>query len=294
MNILKKKELKFVIPGGNDPHIFELIDHFKEEAICFEVVDQTDLDETCQLENMVYHQVDSTDEVLRVAIEMVAKGEVDGIIKGIVQTHQLLKEVLKKDYQLVEHGFLSHVSRISVKDTGQTFLLTDAAINITPDIKDMQKIIQNALLVGTKIGIAQPKVALISSAENYNPKMPSSVSAKSLTEYYQAHPEEVGEGIVYGPLSLDLALSKASVHDKRFKGPIAGDADILVVPSIDVGNVLYKSLALFSHVQMGGIVVGARVPIVLSSRGDSVANKVSSIQLALEYGGGFHAASLSD
>lgn len=291
---MKKKVLRFVIPGGNDPHIFELMNHFKEEAIFFEVVDQTDLCEKYQLENMRYHQVDTVEEVLSLAIQMVANNEVDGIIKGIVQTHQLLKEVLKKEYQLVEHGFLSHVSRVNMMDTGQTFLLTDAAININPDIKTMQQIVQNALLVARKIGMTYPKVALLSSAENYNPKMPSSVLAKSLMDYYQSHPSEVGQGVVYGPLSLDLALSKTSVQNKRFKGPIAGDANILVVPSIDVGNVLYKSLSLFSNAKIGGIVVGAKVPIVLSSRGDSVENKISSIQLALEYGGGLNVTSISD
>src|SRR5690606_6840661 len=118
----------------------------------------------------------------------------------------------------------------------------------------LEQIIKNVIGVGHSIGLSHPRVALLSSAENFNPKMPSSVLAKTLTERFQ----DSHEATVYGPLSLDLSLSESAVVHKGFKGPIQGDADILVVPNIDVGNVLYKSFLLFGDATMGGTIVGTK------------------------------------
>ena len=145
----------------------------------------------------------------------------------------------------------------------------------------MIKIINNSIFTANSLGNPKPKVALLSAAENYNPKMESSKLATELTKYFSNSVQKT-KAIIYGPLSLDLAISLDSVRKKRFSGPIQGDADILIAPQIDAGNILYKSLALFGNATMGGIVVGANIPLVVTSRNDSVESKLLSLKLALK------------
>lgn len=160
---------------------------------------------------------------------------------------------------------------------GKTFLLTDCAMNIAPTQATLIEIVENAKEVAQKLGLHHPKIALLSAAENFNPKMPSSVLAKEVTAHFNGQQEAT----VFGPLSLDLATSEEAVAHKRYSGPIMGDADILVVPTIDVGNCLYKSLTLFGHAKLGGTIVGTKVPVVLTSRSDSTESKFHSLRFAM-------------
>ncbi|WP_334328818.1 phosphate acyltransferase [Companilactobacillus sp. HBUAS59699] len=272
-----KNIIRISIAGANDLKIFELVNNFQDNKFFFDLygVGEAEYDFGA---NVNYIAADSDEEVAKLAVADVLNGT-DILFKGLIQTHTLLKEVLKKEYNLVDQKLLSHIAIVEVPLLGRPILLTDAAMNIDPNLDQERLIIDNAIKVAHSIGISQPKVSLLSSAENINPKMPSSVKARDLTDFYSS--KEI-DATVYGPLSLDISLSKEISQEKNFTGPIQGDADVLVVPNIDVGNVLYKSLTMFANAKVGGIVVGAKVPIVLTSRGDSLDNKILSLKFALK------------
>ena len=266
------------VAGGSRSEIKELVQLSLEDwgdqvkFIVFDTEDNIDSDDLWE-----YRGYSSEEEMVREAVRSVASGESGILLKGGIKTHALLKEVLKKKYKLKKQDLRSHVALVNLPALDRHILLTDAGMNITPDDDQLEQIINNAIQVGQSIGLKKPKVALISSAENVNPKMPSSLTADRLTKRFKNYEEAT----VYGPISLDLSLSEAAVASKRFTGPIAGDADILVVPNIDVGNVLYKTFLLFGDATIGGTIVGTNVPIVLTSRSDKVRSKLYALRFAL-------------
>ncbi|WP_027108884.1 phosphate acyltransferase [Lacticigenium naphthae] len=266
------------VVGGSRPEILELVRQSKKEFVgtvlfkVFDVLPNIDTEHVWE-----YIQCESEMEMVHQAVHSVAQGEADILLKGGVQTHTLLKEVLKAEHDLKKQAVLSHVALVNLPVLNRPLLLSDAAMNIDPSEEQLVGIIENAIDVAKQIGLEKPKVALLSAAENSNPKMPSSVMAQSLAETFS----ERSDALVYGPLSLDLALSKKAVEKKQFEGPIQGDADIVIVPTIDVGNVLYKSFLLFGEGTIGGTIVGTRVPIVLTSRSDEVKSKVYALKFAL-------------
>ncbi|OJF91139.1 phosphate acyltransferase [Alkalibacterium sp. 20] len=266
------------VAGGSRKEILELARlsqiEFKDRVKfkVFDVEPNIDHEKTWE-----YIQCESEEDMVHQTVKSVVNKEADILLKGGVQTHVLLKEMLKKEHDLKTQDLLSHVALVNLPAMDRQILLTDAGMNIMPTEDELEQIINNVIEVGKAIGLEHPKVALISSAENYNPKMPSSVLAKALTERFK----DCSEAMVYGPLSLDLSLSKTAVEHKKFDGPIRGDADILVVTNIDVGNVLYKSFLLFGEAIMGGTIVGTKVPIVLTSRSDDVESKLYALKFAL-------------
>lgn len=266
------------IIGGSQPEMKEFVlksRELVEEPLTFHVFDTQ---ENIGDESLWhYHAADSEEAMANDAVKFVHDGHANILVKGIVATRTVLKAVLNKEHSLKQQDVLSHVAMIHLPKLDRPVLLTDAAMNITPDKDQLIQIIHNAIGAGHKVGMAKPKVALLSAAETLNPKMPSSVLANELTEAFK----DQEDAIVAGPLSFDLAMSKEAVEHKRFEGPIAGDADILVVPSIDVGNVLYKSLILFADATMGGIIIGTSAPIVLTSRADAIESKVVALKLAI-------------
>lgn len=266
------------VAGGSRAEILELarlsMKDFSNEVtfIVFDTEENIDTEEIWE-----YRQFETEEEMIAATVKSVVSKEADILLKGGIKTHTLLKEVLKKEYKLKAQDLLSHVALVNSSALNRQILLTDAGMNIAPGEDQLVSIIENVKQVGHSIGLEKPKIALLSSAENYNPKMPSSVTAKNMTERFS----DSTDAVVYGPLSLDLALSKEAVANKRFEGPIAGDADILVVPNIDVGNVLYKSILLFGDATIGGTIVGTKVPIVLTSRSDKVRSKLYALKFAL-------------
>lgn len=267
------------VASGSRPEILELVkkahDQYPSQLsfVVFDVEDNIDTEGLWE-----YVQCETEAETVNQAVTFVAEGKAQIILKGIIPTHVVLKEVLKKEHNLRKEGLLSHVAMVDLPKLDRTLLLTDSAMNIAPDKDALVKIVNNVKEVAHKIGIEQPKIALISAAENLNPKMPSSVLAKEVTEHFS----DVTDGTIFGPISFDLALSKESVEHKGFEGPIAGDADVLVMPTIDVGNVLYKSLTMFGDALVGGTIVGTTVPVILTSRSDTVESKLHSLDFAMK------------
>lgn len=270
--------IKVAIPGGSRPEILEVITKAKQLYIdvvsffIFDTEENIDSDEV-----WIYERCESEEACVKRAVEMAAAGDAQVLMKGMVQTRTVLKEVLQKEHNLRSQSVLSHIALVDLPGNNRQLLLTDAAMNITPTSEQLKQITDNAIEVAHRIGISQPKVAMISSAETFNPKMPSSVLASEVVSLF----EDREDMLIAGPISFDLATSKEAAEHKGYDGVIQGDADILVVPTIDVGNVLYKAFSVIGNAIIGGTIVGAKVPIVLTSRSDSPESKLYALDFAV-------------
>ena len=213
------------------------------------------------------------------AVKAVKNKEANVVMKGNIPTAAILKAVLNKEYGLRSGGVLSHVAVFEVAGYDRFTIVTDAAMNIAPDLEQKAQIIKNAVKVAHSIGIELPKVAPLAAVEVINPAMQATVDAASLTMMNKRG--QIPGCIVDGPLALDNAVSQLAAEHKGIKSEVAGRADILLVPAIEVGNVLYKSLIYFANAKVGAVIAGAKAPIVLTSRADTAESKLYSLALAL-------------
>lgn len=228
-----------------------------------------------------YNLVDIKDlsEACLKAVELVSTGKADMVMKGLVDTSIILKSVLNKEIGLRTGNVLSHVAVFDIEGYARLFFVTDSAMNLAPDINTKKQIIENACSVARSLDIKEPKVALICAKEKVNPKMKDTVEAKELEDMYLRG--EITGCMVGGPFALDNAVSEEAAKHKGMNHPIAGKADVLVVPDIEAGNVLYKSIAFFAKCENAGLIVGAKAPIILTSRADSEKTKLNSIALGV-------------
>ncbi len=228
-----------------------------------------------------YRIIDEPDKVAscRTAVSLVRNGEADAVMKGIVDTAVILKAVLDKENGLRDAKVLSHVALFEVPGFDRLLLLTDAAMNIAPDLEAKKEILRNAVKVAHAIGNENPVVACLCAVEKINPKMPATLDAAALVEAAQAG--ELAGCTVVGPLALDNAVSVEAAKHKGIADPNAGRADVLLVPNIETGNVFYKSLVFLAHANNAGLIVGAKAPVIVTSRADSEQTKLNSIALAL-------------
>lgn len=215
------------------------------------------------------------------AVEMAREGKAEALMKGKLHTDELMEAVLDKEKGLRTGRRMSHVFLLDVPSYPKPLFLTDAAINIKPGLMEKKDIIQNAIDLFTTLGLGTPKVAVLSAVETVTEKIPSTLDATALCK--MAERGQITDGIVDGPLAFDNAISHEAAAIKGIVSPVAGDADILVVPDIESGNMLYKQLRYFSGVQGAGIVLGAKVPIILTSRAGDAESRVVSSALALLY-----------
>ncbi|MGL5754225.1 MAG: phosphate butyryltransferase [Paraclostridium sp.] len=213
------------------------------------------------------------------AVSLVSEGKADMVMKGLVDTSIILKSVLDKEVGLRTGNILSHVAVFDVKGYDRLFFITDAAMNLAPDLKGKKQIIENACVVAHALDIKEPKVAVICAKEKVNPKMQDTVDAKDLEDMCKNG--EIKGCLVGGPFALDNAVSEAAAKHKGMDHPIAGKADILLAPDIEAGNILYKSLVFFAESKNAGVIVGAKAPIILTSRADSEETKLNSIALGV-------------
>lgn len=218
-------------------------------------------------------------EAAQKAVQSVRNGESDVLMKGLISTSVILKEVLNKEYGLSIGKVLSHVAVFQIPDYDRLIFVTDSAMNITPDLNQKAEIIRNAVEVARALGIELPKVAIVAAVETVNPKMIATVDAALLTQMNKRG--QIKNCIVDGPLGLDNAISKHAAELKEIKSEVAGLADIIMVPTVEVGNILYKSLIYFSKAKVGALIAGAMAPIVLTSRADNAQSKLYSLALAI-------------
>jgi phosphate acetyltransferase len=213
------------------------------------------------------------------AVELARTGKVHALMKGALHTDELMAAVLDAACGLRTERRVSHVFVLDVPTYPKPLLLTDAAINISPTLMDKRDIVQNAIELAHAIGIHRPKVAVLSAVETVSPKITSTVEAAALCK--MADRGQITGGIVDGPLAFDNAISAASASAKEITSAVAGDADILVVPDLESGNMLAKQLIWLAGAQAAGIVLGARVPIALTSRSDGLLPRLASCALAV-------------
>ncbi|MFJ7029536.1 phosphate butyryltransferase [Bacillus cereus] len=221
----------------------------------------------------------SSAEAAELSVKAVRNGEADVLMKGNIPTANILKAVLNKEWGLRKGSVLSHVAAFEVPNYDRLIFVTDAAMNIAPDVTQKAAIIQNTVEVARAIGIDLPKVAPIAAVEVVNPAMQATIDAAILTQMNRRG--QIKDCIVDGPLALDNAVSQIAAEHKGIVSDVAGKADILLVPTIEAGNVLYKSLVYFADAKVGAMIAGAKAPIVLTSRADSAETKVYSLALAV-------------
>ena len=221
----------------------------------------------------------SSAEAAELSVKAVRNAEADVLMKGNIPTANILKAVLNKEWGLRKGSVLSHVAAFEVPNYDRLIFVTDAAMNIAPDVTQKAAIIQNTVEVAQAIGIDLPKVAPIAAVEVVNPAMQATIDAAMLTQMNRRG--QIKDCIVDGPLALDNAVSQIAAEHKGIVSDVAGKADILLVPTIEAGNVLYKSLVYFADAKVGAMIAGAKAPIVLTSRADSAETKVYSLALAV-------------
>lgn len=216
------------------------------------------------------------EECAKIAVKLVSSKEADFVMKGILDTSVLLKEVLNKEYGLRTDSLLSHIMIYEMESYHKLLMLTDGGMNISPDYLQKEKILKNAITASKSLGLETVKVACLAAKEKVNPKMQATVDADMLSK--KCEEGAFGEGvIVEGPLAFDIAVSKKASEVKGFNSNVSGDADILLVPTIEVGNGIGKSFTYMANAKSAGIIMGAKAPIVLVSRADSHESKLYSI-----------------
>ncbi|MBS0593351.1 MAG: phosphate acetyltransferase [Proteobacteria bacterium] len=212
------------------------------------------------------------------AVALVREGRAEMLMKGSLSTDEMLGAVVNRAGGLRTERRLSHCFVMDVPGHPNVLIITDAAINIFPTLEDKVDIIQNAIDFAHALGIAQPKVAILSAMEKINPKLDSTIEAGALCK--MADRGQITGALLDGPLALDNAISPEAARIKGITGPVAGHADILVVPDLEAGNMLAKSLSFMMNADSAGIVLGARVPITLTSRADTVQSRLASCAVA--------------
>jgi len=209
------------------------------------------------------------------AVALIRAGEGDALMKGSLHTDALMSAVVSSTNGLRTSRRISHVFVMDVPAYPRPLCITDAAININPDLESKRHIAQNVIDLAHVLGLEEPKVAILSAVETVNPKIPSTIDAAALCK--MADRGQITGGILDGPLAFDNAVSEEAARTKKIDSPVAGKADILLVPDLEAGNMLAKQLQYLAGAQAAGIVLGARVPIVLTSRADNVRTRLASI-----------------
>jgi phosphate acetyltransferase len=214
-------------------------------------------------------------------VALIREGRAEMLMKGSLHTDELMKAVMASDTGLRTDRRISHVFVMDVPGHEDTLFITDAAINIFPDLDAKRDIVQNAIDLWTSVGLGTPRVAILSAVETVTTKIPSTIEAAALCK--MAERGQITGGLLEGPLAFDNAIDPEAARIKGITGPVAGRAQILVVPDLEAGNMLAKNLTFLSHADAAGIVLGARVPIVLTSRADSVRTRMASCAVAALY-----------
>ncbi len=222
---------------------------------------------------------DSERDTSTKAVELAHNGDVEILMKGGVHTDALMRAVVDKEHGLRTDQRMSHIFQMTFPGTEQALYVTDAALNVAPNVAQRIDITRNAVIAMIKFGISTPKVAVLSALEIASPAVPSSMEAAEIAEL--AMSGSIENAIVEGPLSLDLAVSPEAVKVKGLKSNVAGQADLIVVPNIETGNTLFKTLVYFRSATAAGLVLGAKVPIVLTSRADPPEARLTSCALAM-------------
>ena len=246
---------------GDKKIIEKIASEFKWDISKFEIIDEP-------VEN----------NTAPIAAKMASEGKIKIIVKGHIHTDVLMKAVLKRDLNLIGKKRLSHVWHMTLEKNDKPFIITDGALNVLPKLETKMHILKNSVDFAKRIGINKPKVSVLSATEEVLESVPSSIDAKELSERAKA---EGIEAEVFGPMAFDNSVSEKAAQIKGIKNSVAGKADILLVPSVETGNGLVKMMIYFMSACAAGVVVGGKVPVVITSRADSTPARLASIAAAI-------------
>lgn len=256
-----KKGIVDAVLIGDVPKIKELLIKFGENPSDYEYISSDDEKKSAEL-----------------AVSLVKEKQADIPMKGLMMTSSFMRAILDKEKGLIEENhLLSQASVIENKNENRFMVFTDCAVNISPDVKAKIKITQNAIGIMKKLGVDIPKIAVLSALEKVNPKILSTVEASEVAQ----SEEFVNKYPIIGPVAMDIALSKKAAEHKGIYNEVCGQADIFVMPDLDSGNICTKSLVFLSHIEMAGVLIGTKTPVIMTSRTDSVRDKYLSILLAV-------------
>ncbi|HYE83697.1 MAG TPA: bifunctional enoyl-CoA hydratase/phosphate acetyltransferase [Clostridia bacterium] len=258
VNQAKEMELAEPVLVGDKSKIVEIMDRLKVQSSGYEIINEPDLIQTA-----------------RKSVELVRNGKGDFLMKGILQTADIMRAVLDKEIGLRTNNLISHVMVYEVPAYKKLMYLTDGGMNVAPDLEQKVQILENAIQVCKAMKMDRIYASCLAGAETVNPKIPATVDAKAIADMKEKW--EAQGVVVEGPVALDLAISSEACEHKGYKGEGGGKADILLVPYYEVGNALGKALTYFAGAKSAGLIMGAKVPIVLVSRADSSESKLLSI-----------------
>lgn len=286
VNVAKtQKKMRLVVAAAQDDDVLQAVVKAAELGIVEPIlvgdiaeINRLAKENDLQVNDFQLVAADSLEDAAAKSAEMISEGKADFLMKGLIDTSILLKAVLDKKYGLRTNNLLSHVMLYEVPAYHKMIFLTDGGMNIAPTVDEKVQIIENAAWVAKAMGIETVKVACLAAKEKANPKMPATMEAAELQERCNAGAFSAGV-VVEGPLAFDLAVSEEAAKVKKFGGKVAGDADVLMVPNIEVGNGIGKCITYFGNAESAGVIMGAKVPVVLVSRADSYESKLNSIAL---------------
>jgi phosphate butyryltransferase len=276
---------KLVLAAAQDQHSLGAVVRAWKDKIIEPILvgDKESIQNICAANNYdiegvrIIHEPD-TEMAVEMSVKMVNNKQADVLMKGKIGTSTLLKHVLNKEWGLRTGNLLSHFALFEVETYHKVIAVTDVAMNIAPNLKDKISIINNSVNCLIKLGYNMPKVAVLGAVEMVNESMEATLDAALLSKMNQR--DQIRNCIIDGPLAFDNAVSLESAQHKGIRSEVAGDTDLLLMPDIEVGNVLYKSLVFFARAKVAAVILGARVPIVLTSRSDSEQAKYDSILLS--------------
>jgi phosphate acetyltransferase len=246
---------------GDKKEILKCADDLKWDISKYEIIDES-------VEN----------NTAKIAAKLASEDKVKIIVKGHIHTDVLMKEVLKREYNLLGKTRLSHIWHMTVEKDNKPLIITDGALNVMPNVKTKMHILKNVINFSKRIGISRPKIAVLSATEEVLDSVPSSLDAAELTKLAT---KENLEADVFGPLAFDNSISKKSAGIKGIKNSVAGEADVLLVPSVETGNGLVKMMIYFMGACAAGVVIGGKVPVVITSRSDEAQARLASIAAAI-------------
>lgn len=274
---------KVVVAAAQDPYVIQAVAEAGEKSIAESILvgDETEIRSIAESAEISLERIPIIDEVdpvraVSVAVQIVSSGEADILMKGYIHTDDFLRGVLNREYGLRTGYIMSHVFIAEISDMNRLLFITDGAMNVKPDLEQKAAILLNAVHLANIFGVSNPKVAVLAAVELVNPAMPATVEAACLAKMAERN-QYVPSCTVEGPLAMDNAVSLIAAKHKKISGPVAGQADILLVPNIESGNMLVKSIVYLGAHRLMGLLVGAKAPVVLTSRADTTESKLLSI-----------------
>jgi len=280
----KKRVQAGIVNAGKPLPMLSVMDAVKEDLIIPTFIGDKNEIQKCaddlKFDISKYDIIDEPDEngTAKVAAKLASKNKIKIIVKGHIHTDVLMKEVIKKEYNLIGKTRLSHIWHMTLDKEDKPLIITDGALNVLPNVKTKMHILKNVVNFSNRIGIDKPKVAVLSATEEVLDSVQSSLDAKEITEL--ALKEKINAD-VFGPLAFDNSVSKKSAAIKGIKNLVAGQANVLLVPSVETGNALVKMMIYFMGACAAGVVVGGKVPVVITSRSDEAEARLASMAAAV-------------